>query len=159
MAHRDMKPSNVLLDAKLNIKVTDFGLGSFFAEAKKLNTPCGSPCFAAPEVLSGSPYLPKPYDMWGLGVILFNLLAGRLPFDEPTKQDLYSKIRSVTYDMPEDLPNGAKKLIRQLLVRDPTKRMKMEEFWKDPWIQEHGSKAFTRHLKPADFKPSKIELP
>jgi serine/threonine protein kinase len=151
-----MKPSNVLLDANLNIKVSDFGLGSFFAESNKLNTPCGSPCFAAPEVISGLPYQPEPYDMWGLGVILYNLLTGVLPFDEPTKTELYAKIRGVSYNIPPELPVGALRIIKRLLVRDPTKRMKLSEVWQEEWIQRGGVGQILSHFKKEEFKLGKL---
>lgn len=158
VAHRDMKPSNVLLDGNLNVKVSDFGLGSFFAESNKLNTPCGSPCFAAPEVISGLPYQPEPYDMWGLGVILFNLLTGVLPFDEPSKAELYAKIRAVNYNMPPDMPAGPMRIIKRLLVRDPHKRMKMSEVWQEEWVQRGGVGQILSCFKRDDFKPGSLLL-
>lgn len=153
-----MKPSNVLLDGKNNVKVSDFGLGSFFSESNKLNTPCGSPCFAAPEVISGMPYQPEPYDMWGLGVILYNLLTGVLPFDEPTKAELYAKIRAVSYNPSPDIPSGAMRIIKRLLVRDPNKRMKMTEVWQDEWIQRGGVSQILQFFKKEDFRPGSVRL-
>lgn len=158
VAHRDMKPSNVLLDSKNNVKVSDFGLGSFFGDSNKLNTPCGSPCFAAPEVISGFPYQPEPYDMWGLGVILFNLLTGVLPFDEPTKAELYAKIRSASYNIPVDLPAGPLRIIKRLLVRDPNKRMKITEIWQDEWIQRGGGGQILSHFKREEVRLGRILL-
>lgn len=158
VAHRDMKPSNVLLDANMNVKVSDFGLGSFFEESNKLKTPCGSPCFAAPEVISGLPYMPEPYDMWGLGVILFNLLTGVLPFDEPTKAELYAKIRAVNYNVPPDMPPAPLRIIKRLLVRDPAKRMKMGEVWQEEWIQRGGVTQILSCFKREEFQPSTVIL-
>ena len=82
VSHRDIKPSNILLDHNNNVKISDFGLGSFFSPHNQLNTPCGSPCFAAPEVIEGVSYRPEPADLWGVGVTLYYFLTGRLPFDE-----------------------------------------------------------------------------
>lgn len=155
IAHRDLKPSNILLDDQNNIKITDFGLGSFFAESNKLRTPCGSPCFAAPEVISGHPYHPEPYDMWGLGVVLYNLLSGKLPFDEATRTELYAKIKSTQYDIPNYFSPDAVKMIRKMLVRDPNKRLTMIDAWNEEWIQaaEPGliSSCFKTSLMKQDY--------
>lgn len=159
VAHRDLKPSNVLLDKNLNVRVTDFGLGSFFGDTKKLFTPCGSPCFAAPEVISGNPYQPEPYDMWGLGVILFNMLTGTLPFDAPSKTELYSKINAVQYMMPDKVPILCKSLIRKLLVKEPHKRVKMEDLFKDEWIQKAGKSQIRESIRRPELKISNLYLP
>lgn len=134
ISHRDIKPQNVLLDSDGNVKLSDFGLGSFFAPAAMLETPCGSPCFAAPEVITGKPYRPEPSDVWGLGVTLFNLLVGKLPFDEPTKKELYAKIQTVTYESPSNISASALKLIKKLLVREPNNRPTASELLSDPWL-------------------------
>lgn len=134
ISHRDIKPQNVLLDSAGNVKLSDFGLGSFFAPAALLETPCGSPCFAAPEVITGKPYRPEPSDVWGLGITLFNMLVGKLPFDEPTKKELYAKIQTVTYENPSTISVSALRLIKRLLVREPKTRPAAAEILSDPWF-------------------------
>ncbi len=134
ISHRDIKPSNVLLDGNYNVKLSDFGLGSFFHPFKALHTPCGSPCFAAPEVIEGKPYQPEPSDIWGVGVTLFHLLTGRLPFDEHTKSELYAKILNCKYNLPSSVPPMAARLIKKILVRDPMKRPTLLQIWQDEWL-------------------------
>lgn len=156
IAHRDLKPSNILLDEGNNIKITDFGLGSFFAPSRQLATPCGSPCFAAPEVISGKPYAPEPSDFWGLGVVLFNMLAGYFPFDEPTKIELYSKINACAYEMPKKISKGAAKLIKGLLVRDPRRRLNAEKVWQEEWLQTCPQLKALRNFKEDSVNLGKI---
>lgn len=96
-AHRDIKPSNILLDENLDLKLIDFGLGNLYSNGEKLNTACGSPCYAAPEIISGQDYDPIQVDVWSSGITLYCMTVGCLPFDEETKTQLYSKILSCSY--------------------------------------------------------------
>jgi 5'-AMP-activated protein kinase catalytic alpha subunit len=91
-AHRDIKPNNLLLDEDLRIKIIDFGLGNIYDQSQLLKTPCGSPCYAAPEVIAGEPYEPLKVDIWSAGITLFAMVCGYLPFDEENKATLYQKI-------------------------------------------------------------------
>lgn len=141
VSHRDIKPSNILLDHNNNVKISDFGLGSFFSPYNQLNTPCGSPCFAAPEVIEGVSYKPEPADLWGVGVTLYYFLTGRLPFDEQTKSELYAKIDACRYDIPSYVSRAAAGLIRKILVRDPSKRPTISSLWSDDWISKHNNNA------------------
>lgn len=135
VSHRDLKPANVLLDDNYNVKLSDFGLGSFFRAGEKLKTPCGSPCFAAPEVILAEDYRPESSDVWGLGVTLYQLLTGKLPFDEPTKDRLYEKILNIKYDIPAHVSPPAVKLVRSLLQRDPKKRPSIAEIFGSQFLQ------------------------
>ena len=83
IVHRDLKPENLLLDKdKKMLKLVDFGLGRFYNNDSKIETACGSPCYAPPEMLSRKKYEPTKADIWSLGIVLFAMLAGYLPFDE-----------------------------------------------------------------------------
>ena len=130
VAHRDLKLQNLLIDADDNLKIADFGLCNFVKNAfgmdTLLKTMCGTPNYVAPEVLSSadSPYRGEPADIWSCGVILYTMLAGRLPFDDRITDALYAKIRSATYSYPSHgFPPGAADLVQRLLVVDPAMRL------------------------------------
>lgn len=93
IVHRDLKPENLLLDADLNVKIADFGLSNILEDGKFLKTSCGSPNYAAPEVIAGRVYAGPEVDIWSCGVILYVLLCGRLPFDDESIPKLFEKIR------------------------------------------------------------------
>jgi carbon catabolite-derepressing protein kinase len=92
IVHRDLKPENVLLDNDLNVKITDFGLSSEIIDGTFLQTSCGSPNYAAPEVIKGGMYTGPEIDVWSAGVILYVMLCGRLPFEDDDVQTLFHKI-------------------------------------------------------------------
>jgi 5'-AMP-activated protein kinase, catalytic alpha subunit len=92
IVHRDLKPENLLLDHENNIKIVDFGLSNTFTEGDTLKTACGSPCYAAPEMIAGKKYLGTQVDAWSCGIILFALICGFLPFEDPDTTELYKKI-------------------------------------------------------------------
>ena len=148
MAHRDIKPTNILLDEAGQAKLTDFGLGNFYSPKDHLTTPCGSPCFAAPEVITGQSYVAGPSDLWGLGITLFNMLVGKLPFDEPTKSELYAKILAGRYSIPSVVPRAAARVIKGLLVRDPQKRFTVEDVWREEWLA--GARRLEAAAKPEE---------
>lgn len=83
VVHRDLKPENILIDFNLHIKIVDFGLSNLYnpQQAQALKTACGSPCYAAPEMIQGKWYNPKMVDIWSSGIILFAMVCGFLPFD------------------------------------------------------------------------------
>ncbi len=92
IVHRDLKPENVLLDDDLNVKIADFGLSNEIKDGDFLKTSCGSPNYAAPEVIRGGLYTGPEIDVWSCGVILYVMLCGRLPFEDDDVQTLFSKI-------------------------------------------------------------------
>jgi len=89
IAHRDIKPENLLLDEEKNLKIVDFGLSNTFKANEKLVTACGSPCYAAPELIKGLEYIGPKADIWSAGVVLYCLVCGHLPFEDQNTQSLY----------------------------------------------------------------------
>lgn len=98
IAHRDLKPENMLLDFDMGVKLVDFGLSNTYRSSKeKLKTACGSPCYAAPEMIRGLRYEGTKADIWSCGVVLFALIAGYLPFEDQDTPKLYDKILKADY--------------------------------------------------------------
>ncbi|KAL5773109.1 hypothetical protein ACOSQ2_013033 [Xanthoceras sorbifolium] len=133
--HRDLKPENLLLDAKGNLKVSDFGLSALRKPGDMLTTACGSPCYVAPELLANKGYDGAAADVWSCGVILFELLAGHLPFDERNLMVLYKKISSAEYRFPKWFTASQKKLISRILDPSPIRRATILEIVEDTWFQ------------------------
>jgi len=135
--HRDLKPENLLLDENLNIKIADLGLANIARDGEFLRTSCGSPNYAAPEVISGKPYAGPEVDIWSCGVILYALLCGSLPFDDESIAALFRRIKSGQYQMPSYLSPGARDLISRMLIVDPLARITIEQIRKHPWFVEN----------------------
>ncbi|XP_022910872.1 maternal embryonic leucine zipper kinase-like [Onthophagus taurus] len=135
-AHRDLKPENVLLDRNQNLKLIDFGLCAKPEGGAQslLLTSCGSPTYAAPELVLGKQYLGESVDVWAMGVLLYALLAGYLPFDDTNIDSLYKKILSGKYEEPVFMSQESRKFIRQMLQVDPKKRITVKEILTHPWI-------------------------
>jgi 5'-AMP-activated protein kinase catalytic alpha subunit len=144
IVHRDLKPENLLLDASLNIKIADFGLSNLMRDGDFLRTSCGSPNYAAPEVISGHLYAGPEVDVWSCGVILYALLCGSLPFDDESIPNLFKKIKSGMYSLPTHLSQLAKNLIPRMLEVDPMKRITIPEIRVHPWFQ-HKLPPYLRH--------------
>jgi len=134
VCHRDLKPENLLLDNKQNIKIVDFGLSNMYKSGEKLKTACGSPCYAAPEMIEGKKYIGLQTDIWSAGVVLFAMLAGHLPFEDRQTALLYKKIMRGQYIMPKHFSNEAKDFIRCLLNTDPIRRYTVDDIKKHPWF-------------------------
>ncbi|KAK1275755.1 SNF1-related protein kinase catalytic subunit alpha KIN10 [Acorus gramineus] len=135
VVHRDLKPENLLLDSKRNVKIADFGLSNIMRDGHFLKTSCGSPNYAAPEVISGKLYAGPEVDVWSCGVILYALLCGTLPFDDENIPNLFKKIKGGLSTLPSHLSPGARDLIPRMLVVDPIKRMTIPEIRQHPWFQ------------------------
>jgi len=135
VVHRDLKPENLLLDSKYNVKLADFGLSNVMHDGHFLKTSCGSPNYAAPEVISGKLYAGPEVDVWSCGVILYALLCGTLPFDDDNIPNLFKKIKGGIYILPSHLSALARDLIPRMLVVDPMKRITIREIREHPWFQ------------------------
>lgn len=135
IVHRDLKPENLLLDADNNIKLADFGLSNVSHDGDFLRTSCGSPNYAAPEVISGNLYAGAEVDVWSCGVILYALLCGTLPFDDESIPNLFKKIKSGMYSLPTHLSQSSRDLILRMLVVDPMKRIRIQDVRKHQWFQ------------------------
>jgi 5'-AMP-activated protein kinase catalytic alpha subunit len=123
ISHRDLKPENLLFDRQLNIKVVDFGLGNIYAQGEKLHTACGSPSYAAPEMLLGEPYNGSLSDIWSCGIILYAMCCGYLPFEDPEASELYRKIREGKYSLPGFCSDELGSILQRILNTIPGMRL------------------------------------
>ncbi|PNS14003.1 Serine/threonine-protein kinase HSL1 [Sphaceloma murrayae] len=139
--HRDLKPENILLDRdNAQIKLVDFGMAALQPEGKQLTTACGSPHYAAPEVIKSRPYDGAKADVWSCGVILYVMLTGTTPFNYDHERNLavmYAAIQSADYYMPPELSFQAKDLLRKIFVTRPEKRIGMDEIWDHPLLHKY----------------------
>ncbi|KAJ4907808.1 CBL-interacting serine/threonine-protein kinase 21 [Raphanus sativus] len=155
--HRDLKPQNLLLDSKGNLKVSDFGLSAVPKSGDMLSTACGSPCYIAPELIMNKGYSGAAVDVWSCGVILFELLAGYPPFDDHTLVVLYKKILRADYTFPPAFTGAQKKLIFNILDPNPQRRMKLAEIIiQDSWFKLGYIPAY--HQVPDSIKESVAEI-
>ncbi|XP_021431092.2 serine/threonine-protein kinase BRSK2-like isoform X3 [Oncorhynchus mykiss] len=135
ICHRDLKPENLLLDEKNDIRIADFGMASLQVGDSLLETSCGSPHYACPEVIRGEKYDGRRADVWSCGVILFALLVGALPFDHDNLRQLLEKVKSGVFHMPHFIPPDCQALLKGMIEVDPDKRLKLEAVQKHSWYQ------------------------
>ncbi|KAF0022298.1 hypothetical protein F2P81_025446 [Scophthalmus maximus] len=133
ICHRDLKPENLLLDEKNNIRIADFGMASLQVGESLLETSCGSPHYACPEVIRGEKYDGRKADAWSCGVILFALLVGALPFDDDNLRNLLEKVKLGVFHMPHFIPPDCQNLLRGMIEVDAGKRMTLEQIQKHTW--------------------------
>ncbi|GLJ18891.1 hypothetical protein SUGI_0337560 [Cryptomeria japonica] len=139
VSHRDLKPENLLLDSYGNLKVSDFGLSALPQQVREdglLHTTCGTPNYVAPEIINDKGYDGATADLWSCGVILFVLMAGYLPFDEPNVMALYKKICKADFRYPLWFSSSAKKLISRILDPNPKMRITVSEILKNEWFKK-----------------------
>lgn len=134
IVHRDLKAENLLLDADMNIKIADFGFSNEFTVGGKLDTFCGSPPYAAPELFQGKKYDGPEVDVWSLGVILYTLVSGSLPFDGQNLKELRERVLRGKYRIPFYMSTDCENLLKRFLVLNPGKRGTLEQIMKDRWI-------------------------
>ncbi|XP_023208784.1 MAP/microtubule affinity-regulating kinase 3-like isoform X14 [Xiphophorus maculatus] len=141
IVHRDLKAENLLLDADMNIKIADFGFSNEFTLGNKLDTFCGSPPYAAPELFQGKKYDGPEVDVWSLGVILYTLVSGSLPFDGQNLKELRERVLRGKYRIPFYMSTDCENLLKRFLVLNPAKRGTLEvredtenQIMKDRWI-------------------------
>ncbi|EAR87771.2 Serine/Threonine kinase domain protein (macronuclear) [Tetrahymena thermophila SB210] len=136
VVHRDLKPENLLLDHNYNIKIVDFGLSNTYKDNEKLKTACGSPCYAAPEMVAGKPYNGLQTDIWSSGVILYAMLCGYLPFEDQNTSVLYKKIMNQDPVLPSFLSSNSKGILSGILTKDPEKRYNIQDIRLHPFCKE-----------------------
>jgi 5'-AMP-activated protein kinase catalytic alpha subunit len=136
IVHRDLKPENLLFDYNRHIKIVDFGLSNTYKTGATLKTACGSPCYAAPEMIAGKRYLGLGVDLWSCGVILFAMICGYLPFEDPNTSLLYKKILNCEYSTPKSISVDAKDLLKRILHTDPDQRYTIAQIKAHPWYRQ-----------------------
>ncbi|XP_035240440.1 MAP/microtubule affinity-regulating kinase 4 isoform X2 [Anguilla anguilla] len=151
IVHRDLKAENLLLDADSNIKIADFGFSNEFTLGNKLDTFCGSPPYAAPELFQGKKYDGPEVDIWSLGVILYTLVSGSLPFDGQNLKELRERVLRGKYRVPFYMSTDCEGILRRFLVLNPTKRCTLEQIMKDKWMNAgYEGEELKPHVEPVE---------
>uniref|UniRef100_K7FCL1 Serine/threonine-protein kinase MARK2 n=1 Tax=Pelodiscus sinensis TaxID=13735 RepID=K7FCL1_PELSI len=161
IVHRDLKAENLLLDADMNIKIADFGFSNEFTFGNKLDTFCGSPPYAAPELFQGKKYDGPEVDVWSLGVILYTLVSGSLPFDGQNLKELRERVLRGKYRIPFYMSTDCENLLKKFLILNPSKRGTLEQIMKDRWMNVgHEDDELKPYMEPQpDYKdPRRTEL-
>jgi len=158
ICHRDLKPENLLVstvDDVETIKIADFGLSKVFAGGQQLETSCGTPDYAAPEVLLGEKAYDNSVDLWSVGVITYVLLCGYPPFYATSQPALFEKIIKANYNFPNPewsvISDTAKDFIKNLLLLDPKKRLTAEQCLEHPFLKG-GAGNNSIHIEPSMSK-------
>ncbi|KAM4617543.1 serine/threonine-protein kinase MARK2 isoform 3-T4 [Discoglossus pictus] len=161
IVHRDLKAENLLLDADMNIKIADFGFSNEFTFGNKLDTFCGSPPYAAPELFQGKKYDGPEVDVWSLGVILYTLVSGSLPFDGQNLKELRERVLRGKYRIPFYMSTDCENLLKKFLILNPSKRGTLEQIMRDRWMNVgHEEDELKPYVEPIpDYKdPRRTEL-
>ncbi|XP_029470556.1 serine/threonine-protein kinase MARK2 isoform X3 [Rhinatrema bivittatum] len=161
IVHRDLKAENLLLDADMNIKIADFGFSNEFIFGNKLDTFCGSPPYAAPELFQGKKYDGPEVDVWSLGVILYTLVSGSLPFDGQNLKELRERVLRGKYRIPFYMSTDCENLLKKFLILNPSKRGTLEQIMRDRWMNVgHEDDELKPYVEPVpDYKdPRRTDL-
>ncbi|XP_075043813.1 serine/threonine-protein kinase MARK2 isoform X7 [Mixophyes fleayi] len=161
IVHRDLKAENLLLDSDMNIKIADFGFSNQFTFGNKLDTFCGSPPYAAPELFQGKKYDGPEVDVWSLGVILYTLVSGSLPFDGQNLKELRERVLRGKYRIPFYMSTDCENLLKKFLILNPSKRGTLEQIMRDRWMNVgHEDDELKPYVEPVpDYKdPRRTEL-
>ena len=136
IAHRDLKPENILLDETYDPKIADFGLCHVTTENQLLSTPCGSPYYAPPEIIANEEYDGKAGDVWSLGVVLYTMATGGLPWQDTNQMRLFEKIKQAEFIIPGYVQPQVSGLLQQMMNPVPSYRPTMLMLQRDPWVDE-----------------------
>jgi serine/threonine protein kinase len=145
IAHRDIKPENIFLDSDLNAKIGDFGL-CFSGKLDLLKTPCGSPFYAAPEVVAGEEYDGKMSDIWSLGVVLFTMVTGSLPWKDMNQTALFLQIENADFVIPRFVSSDCRDLLMMLMSKNPSERPTAVEILSHPWVMAYSTPEETKQF-------------
>ncbi|KAJ2798905.1 hypothetical protein H4R21_003742 [Coemansia helicoidea] len=156
IVHRDLKPNNVMLDEANQVRLIDFGFANIFEWDKQLSTFCGSPSYASPEIVCGIRYTGPEVDIWSLGVILYCMLSGSLPFQGATQSEIFAKVASGRFAMPSHISKEAQDLLRHILTVDPRRRISMVGILRHPWTNRFDEKPIDNYLP---LRPSVVLQP
>ena len=136
IVHRDIKPENLLLKDNNILTIIDFGLSNKYKKNQLLKTSCGSPCYAAPEMILGRKYHGLLVDIWSSGIVLYAMVCGYLPFEDKNNDKLYKKILNGKFELPSRLSNDCKDLIKKILTVNPKKRIGIDGIKKHPFLNK-----------------------
>ena len=146
IVHRDLKPENLLLSQGNILKIVDFGLSNYYyPEEQLLSTPCGSPCYASPEMVCGNKYNGFKIDVWSCGIIIFAMICGYLPFEDPNNEILFKKIMKCKVDYPEYLSEEVLDILNKIIVIDPNKRINIEQIRQHPFYLKGKNEFKKKH--------------
>ena len=140
IAHRDIKPDNILLDLDNTIKICDFGVSKIFTEGQLIRDSCGTPAFVAPEILLDFPYDPFPTDIWSSGVVLYAMTTGFFPFRGVNETQLHESILNGIFPKPKDISNELNDLLTKILNTNPKKRISLKNILLHPWLKNDNFK-------------------
>eukprot|EP00128_Syssomonas_multiformis_P018035 Colp12_sorted_trinity150504_noHs@34509 len=152
IAHRDLKALNLMLDCRKNVKLLDFGLSVQCWPGQKVDNEWpGSPPYAAPELFRRESYLPMAADVWSLGVVLYELVYKRKPFEGKTHKELMEKVLQGSYALPGGVNPDLKKLIRKMLQQEPEKRLRPHQIKADAWLSQSRPNVMTASTNPDEI--------
>eukprot|EP01137_Pigoraptor_chileana_P017011 Opistho-2@74453 len=149
IVHRDLKLENLLLDKNGNIKITDFGFSAMYRPGQLMTTFVGSPAYAAPEIIANEQYIGPSADIWSLGVIMFTLITGRMPFNDENQATCLEAILNAKYEVPDTVSADARNLIESILKRRPHERLSLQDIRQHSWVCSGGDGSQT-----TDYLPS-----
>ena len=135
VAHRDLKPQNILVTRFPDIKVSDFGLCGYIDEKEMMNSFCGSPCYAAPECLRHTEYDGRKADIWSLGVLLYEMVTCQHPWNVANTAQMLQQITQGSYTVPAFVTSACSELIGEMLKVDPNERIGIEDILAHPWMK------------------------
>ena len=161
IVHRDLKPENLLLSQGNVLKIVDFGLSNYYyPDGKLLSTPCGSPCYASPEMVCGNKYNGFRIDVWSCGIIIFAMICGYLPFEDPNNEILFQKIMKCKVDYPDYLSDDVLDIMNKIIVIDPNKRITIEQIKRHPFYLKGKDEFEKKHkdlVSQVEYDMNKID--